>query len=256
MTTRRDALQIPWAYTLVGAKRLPVSGRRHPLEKESTRYLVAGALISITVGLSAFLFWQWMLHREPEEINDREVAIVRYTDLGVPPSIDRPKGDQVNVQQQVAMAAPPQIAVPEPVPDDMVDPNQTIMTVQEVNSALQAATNADLGDLSGIQVDGGVEQQQQSETFKQSVNVLPVALKKAKPVYPDMARMAGIEGTVTVQALVGKDGRVTKTKVIDGPVPLHEAAIEAVKNWMFQPATTDGRPVAVWLAIPIKFSLR
>ncbi len=256
MTTHRDTMHIPWAYSLVGAKRLPVSGRRHPLEKESTRYLLTGAMVAISVGLAAFLFWQWLLHREPDDMGANAPQIVRYTELGVPPSIDRPKTDQVSVAQQVAMAAPPQIAIPEPVPDDMVDPNQTIMTVAEVNSALQAATNADLGDLSGIQVEGGMDQQQQTEVFKQSVNVLPVRLKMDKPRYPDMARMAGIEGTVTVQVLVGKDGRVTKTKVIDGPVPLHEAAMEAAKTALFQPATTDGRPVAVWVAMPIKFTLR
>ena len=256
MTTRRDSMQIPWAYSLVGAKRLPVSGRRHPLEKEASRYVVMGAAIAISVGLLAFLSWQWVLNREPEEAGDRQVAIVRYTELGVPPSIDRPKSSQENIAQQVAMAAPPQIAVPEPVPDEMVDPNQTIMTIQEVNSALAAATQADLGDMSGIQVEGDIQQQTQDTGFKQSVNVLPVRLSMKKPIYPDMARMAGIEGTVTVQVLVGKDGRVSKTKVIDGPVPLHQAAIQAALTAVFQPATTDGRPVAVWVAMPLKFTLR
>lgn len=248
-------LRMRWAYSLAGAKRFPVTGRRHPLEKQASRHMVISAGVAVGFGLACFAFWQWTLHRSPEEVGDREVTIVRYTELGVPPSINRASESQVQVATQVAMA-PPQIAVPEPVPDDMVNPDQTIMTVQEVNSALAAATQADLGDLSGVQVEGGFEQQQKEQEFKQSVNVLPVRLSMKRPEYPDMARMAGIEGVVTVQVLVGKDGRVSKTKVTDGPVPLHAAAVAAAMSAVFQPATTDGRPVAVWVAMPIKFTLR
>lgn len=248
-------LRMRWAYSLAGAKRFPVTGRRHPLEKQASRHMVIAAAVSVTIGLLCFALWQWTLHRSPEEVGDREVAIVRYTELGVPPSINRASESQVQVATQVAMA-PPQIAVPEPVPDDMVNPDQTIMTVQEVNSALAAATQADLGDLSGVQIEGDFQQQQKEQEFKQSVNVLPVRLSMKRPEYPDMARMAGIEGVVTVQVLVGKDGRVSKTKVTDGPVPLHAAAVAAALSAVFQPATTDGRPVAVWVAMPIKFTLR
>ncbi len=249
-----NTLRMRWAYSLDGAKRFPVTGRRHPLEKQASRHMLIGAGVSITIGLVAFLFWQWMMHRTPDDSADRDVAIVRYTELGVPPSIDRPASSQVNMQQQVAMAAPPTIAVPEPVPDDMAV-DQTIMTVQEVNSALQAATNADLGDLSGVQVTGDFQQQSKEQEFKQSVNVMPVILSRPKVIYPDMARMAGIEGVVTVEVRVGKNGRVTKTRVKGGPVPLHAAATAAAMTAVFQPATTDGRPVEVWVAIPIKFTL-
>jgi protein TonB len=250
-----NTLRMRWAYSLDGAKRFPVTGRKHPLERQASRHMVIAAGVAISIGLLAFVLWQWTLHRTPDEAGDRTVAIVRYTELGVPPSINRASESQVQVATQVAMA-PPQIAVPEPVPDDMVNPDQTIMTVQEVNSALAAATQADLGDLSGVQIEGDFQQQTKDQEFKQSVNVLPVRLSMKRPEYPDMARMAGIEGVVTVQVLVGKDGRVSKTKVTDGPVPLHAAAVAAAMSAVFQAATTDGRPVAVWVAMPIKFTLR
>jgi hypothetical protein len=44
--------------------------------------------------------------------------------------------------------------------------------------------------------------------------------------------------------------------VTDGPVPLHAAAVAAAMSAVFQAATTDGRPIAVWVAMPIKFTLR
>lgn len=250
-----NTLRMRWAYSLDGAKRFPVTGRKHPLERQASRHMVIAAGVAISVGLLAFILWQWTLNRTPDEEGDRTVAIVRYTDLGVPPSINRASESQVQVATQAPMA-PPQIAIPEPVPDDMVSPDQKYLTVQEVSSALDAAAQADLGDLSGVQIEGDFQQQTKDQEFKQSVNVLPVRLDMKRPVYPDMARMAGIEGVVTVQVLVGKDGRVSKTKVIDGPVPLREAAVAAAMSAVFQAATTDGRPIAVWVAMPIKFTLR
>lgn len=83
------------------------------------------------------------------------------------------------------------------------------------------------------------------------VEELPEAITKAMPEYPSDFRM---EGTVVVQALVGTEGRVIETKVVKSVPILDEAAIAAVKKWVFKPAMANGRPVAVWVAVPVKFS--
>jgi protein TonB len=64
-----------------------------------------------------------------------------------------------------------------------------------------------------------------------------------------------MEGTVIVQALVGKDGRVKDTKVVKSVSVLDDAAVAAVKRWVFKPALSNNKPVAVWVAVPVKFSL-
>jgi protein TonB len=71
--------------------------------------------------------------------------------------------------------------------------------------------------------------------------------------YPDIARQAGVEGTVVVQALVGTDGRVRDTRVVRSIPMLNGAAIEAVRQWRFKPAATGGKPVAAWVSVPIPF---
>jgi TonB family protein len=71
--------------------------------------------------------------------------------------------------------------------------------------------------------------------------------------YPDIAREAGVEGTVVVQALVGIDGRVRETRVVRSIPMLNGAAQDAVKLWRFKPAATGGGPVATWVSIPITF---
>jgi protein TonB len=59
-----------------------------------------------------------------------------------------------------------------------------------------------------------------------------------------------------VQALLSKEGRVVETRVTNSIPELDDYAVAAVKQWRFKPAMSKGRPVAVWVAIPVKFSLR
>jgi protein TonB len=60
---------------------------------------------------------------------------------------------------------------------------------------------------------------------------------------------------VTLHVLVGKDGRVKNVKVIKGVTGLNEAAIEAMKKWVFKPALSNNKPVAVWVEVPMDFKL-
>ena len=87
------------------------------------------------------------------------------------------------------------------------------------------------------------------------VEELPVAIEKVPPDYPERARFKNVEGTVLVQALIGKDGRVRDTKVVRSIPELDDAAVAAVKRWRFKPARSKEGPVAVWVAIPVRFRL-
>ena len=88
------------------------------------------------------------------------------------------------------------------------------------------------------------------------VDELPEVLKKVPPRYPLAARFSEIEGVVFIQALVGTDGRVRDAFVISGAPGLRDAALEAIWKWMFKPARAAGKLTAVWVAIPVKFTLR
>jgi TonB family protein len=77
-----------------------------------------------------------------------------------------------------------------------------------------------------------------------------------KPVqpYPEMARKAGIRGTVIVEVVIDREGCVRRPRVLKGlPLGLNEAALAAVRSWTFQPATMDGRPVAVHYVLAVSF---
>ncbi len=86
----------------------------------------------------------------------------------------------------------------------------------------------------------------------------PQPLSSIRPVYPEIAQEAGIEGTVVVQVFVDKKGRVKDTLVLKG-IPntgLDEAAVTAIKKTRFRPAKQRERAVGVWISIPVNFRLK
>ena len=86
----------------------------------------------------------------------------------------------------------------------------------------------------------------------------PVAMTPIRPVYPEIAQEAGIEGVIVVQAFIDEKGRVKETLILKG-VPntgLDEAAMEAIKGTRFRPAKQRERAVGVWISIPVNFRLK
>jgi len=86
----------------------------------------------------------------------------------------------------------------------------------------------------------------------------PVAMSPIRPLYPEIAQEAGIEGVVVVQAFIDKKGRVKETLILKG-VPntgLDEAAMEAIRKTRFRPAKQRERAVGVWISIPVNFKLK
>lgn len=75
--------------------------------------------------------------------------------------------------------------------------------------------------------------------------------------YPEIARKAGIEGAVLVYARINENGDVTDTKVLKslGDNGCDEAAVEAIKKTKWNPAKQKGKPVAVWVTVPVRFKL-
>ncbi len=80
-------------------------------------------------------------------------------------------------------------------------------------------------------------------------------VKKVIPPYPKTAKEAGIQGTVVLQALIGKDGRIVNLHVVQGPPELQQAALDAVKQWVYRPYLLNGEPVEVMTQINVVFTL-
>ena len=85
----------------------------------------------------------------------------------------------------------------------------------------------------------------------------PLKLVDVKPIYPATMRDAGKEGVVPIQALIGLDGSVTSVRVLTAQVhpDFARAALEAVRQWRFQPTLLNGEPVEVVMNVSVTFSL-
>ena len=80
-------------------------------------------------------------------------------------------------------------------------------------------------------------------------------IHEVKPQYPTLARQARIQGTVVLQAVIGKDGTVQNLHVVSGHPMLTQAAIDAVKQWRYKPYYLNGEPVEVNTQISVNFTL-
>ena len=88
---------------------------------------------------------------------------------------------------------------------------------------------------------------------------MPVVTKDVHPRYPEAAMKAKIAGTIEMQAVVLEDGtvgEVTVTKSLDTEYGLDDAAVSALKQWVFKPGTKDDKPVRVLVDVQMSFSLR
>jgi protein TonB len=80
-------------------------------------------------------------------------------------------------------------------------------------------------------------------------------VNKVQPIYPPLARQTRISGTVRLHAIISKDGSIQSLEVVSGHPLLQQAALDAVRQWRYQPTLLNGDPVEVDTTIDVIFSL-
>lgn len=199
--------------------------RKHP-EADAQRYseiaIQKSALLALLVTILLFLVIKGDgLDVQPADEIDKMVT------FDIPPEI----------QQQQQVKAPPRPSIPIETESDEVPEDVTI-----------ADTVIDTVWTPPPEPDANVEFFAYDEA--------PVPLVKPQPVYPSLARKAGIEGMVIVQVAIDVKGNVFQAKILKSVPGLDEAALAAARKYVFKPAMQRDRPVPVKIGIPITFSLR
>lgn len=80
-------------------------------------------------------------------------------------------------------------------------------------------------------------------------------MRQVMPVYPPPARAAHISGTVRIEAVIDRDGTIQSLQVMSGHPWLAQAALDAVRQWIYQPTLLNGEPVEVLTQIEVNFKL-
>jgi protein TonB len=188
-----------------------------------------------------------------EEPPPRMVHIMKYSDLGPPPSIQ-----STNTPPPVAVSAPvskPTVGAPVPVPDAEVSPEQTIATQTEMSQQVAPVVEGTGSEGVSIEQDITIEDEGPPADFV-PYEKEPQIVKKVEPKYPDLAMRAGLEGKVIVKIWVDKEGKVKQVVVLKSDAEIfNEPSVEAAKQFVFTPAYMNNGPVAVWVSFPFRFKL-
>ncbi len=191
-------------------------------------YLRVGMFSSIVICILLFMF---VPYAEPEPYKLKREIITMVEEISAqidkyeePPPVERPKV-AVEAESEVAEEAVETIATTE-FTEDLI---RTMPTGPEIEIV---------------------------PFYKVEIKPQPIIIPE--PVYPELARRAGIEGKTVVQALVDIDGSIFEVKVLksSGNQMLDQAALVAAKKAKFTPAKQRDKAVRVWVSIPIQFVLK
>jgi protein TonB len=80
-------------------------------------------------------------------------------------------------------------------------------------------------------------------------------IRKTPPIYPQLAKSARVSGVVHLAAIISKDGTIQELHSLGGPALLIQAAMDAVKTWVYKPTMLNGEPVQVETTIDVNFTL-
>jgi protein TonB len=138
--------------------------------------------------------------------------------------------------------------MPDPTPDDP-EP----IRMPDVKEEFEIADVADFG----IAIPDSPQPVETGPLFVVGDVQAPVLLADMQPRYTEIARKSRIQGMVILQTIIDREGRITNVKVLKGlPMGLTDAAVAAVEQRRYEPATLNGRPVAVILTLTVNFQLQ
>jgi protein TonB len=186
------------------------------------RYSVLGAIVVHALAFLLMPEWQ----PKPYQLRERQVL------------------EAINIPDQISIPPPPKEEAKPVVPTE-IEPSEDADAAETI-----ASTELD------VEAPPELPPPVARAEFFTAFDEPPQVIVQIPPEYPDMARMAELEGVVMVQIGVNEFGDVVEANVVQGIEGLNQAAVEAVYKWKFRPAKQRDIPVPVRIVVPIRFTLR
>jgi periplasmic protein TonB len=264
---------------------LPAENRRHGHQDPKQRKLMIGSLCLLLVAL-AIVIWRnsdfWFPETQEAETEQpvesspaAKVAPVQPSAATTKPArAAKPKHRVASAAKTPAPQAPPapetsagpavtttaRTVLP-PVEMEVVagDTHRTIRPgTSSVRVSLQPGAPAQPVTVPGATGDTQTAANLTSnaaERMEISTNASEVVTSPVKPNYPLLARQMKVQGSVILQALIGKDGIIQNLRVVSGPHILAGAAEDAVRQWKFKPHMVGGEAVETQAKITVNFTI-
>ncbi len=211
-----------------------------PDTEETDRRQVRVAF-AVAVGLHLVLFSLQL----PEMTAEVQAATPKPL-FAVKPTPFRPP--EPDTRETLPRETPVKVPVPDPTPDEL----EPLVSPTRIEVPIELSVSDPLPSLPGPPP----EPEPERPLLVGGPVQPPVRVYSPPPRYTEIARKARIQGSVIVSAVIDKEGRVARAEVLKAlPMGLDRAAIDAISEWTFEPATLRGEPVAVFYNLTVHFKL-
>lgn len=215
------------------------------------RYMSLAMLVAVTIQMmviGGYHLSEWLKPPDPPVI----LIQLDPRDIISRSIINRPViGSQIDASSVKLV-----VGMPVPIPDCEVNPNITYAGQDDINRIAdrQWSDLGDLGDGKVVIQPDDIDPPPDKYTY---VEIFPTPILMPKPEYPELGIKIDLEGSVTVKALLDKEGKVKRTIIAKTSHEMfNQPALDAAQKCVFTPALMNGKPVQVWVSIPFKFKLR
>lgn len=233
-----------------------IESTRQKVDKKRWMTLPLAVILHVLVIGSAVALSLWYI----EEIPDPPIPVSFYVQAAPPPPPPPPppKAAAPKAVQKVEQPQTNQMTAPVTIPDALPKPSADTGG-EGVEGGVEGGVPGGVmgGVLGGVPggVLGGVPGAEEPMRVGGEVKE-PIEVSRVKPQYPEAARKARMQGVVILEAIITKDGSVSDVRILRGINPLLDnAAMRAVQQWKYKPATFNGRPVPVYLTVTVTFTL-
>lgn len=232
-----------------------IESTKQKIDRKRWMTLPLAVILHVLVIGSAVALSLWYI----EEIPDPPIPVSFYVQAAPPPPPPPPPPKAApKAVQKVEQPPTNQITAPVIIPDALPKPSADTGG-EGVEGGVEGGVPGGVmgGVLGGVPggVLGGIPGEEPMRIGGEVKE--PIEISRVKPQYPEAARKARMQGVVILEAIITKDGSVSDVRVLRGINPLLDnAAMRAVQQWKYKPATFNGRPVPVYLTVTVTFTLQ
>ena len=232
----------------------------------TTRFGVAVFSIAAHIALGTFVIIMSLLSRDTLPTPRRVLAFEFHGRLvNLPRDIELPAA-RPSPTQRTASNNDPTVVEPAAPAAPVVAPSglQPETALNEITAGARSSTGIDAVERSSSAIVDGIGVSElpppivspTSPIRLHSGMAAPRKIRDLVPTYPAMARRARVQGVVILEAVIDVSGRVESARVLRSIPLLDDAALEAVRQWHFEPARLNGQPVPVVMTVTVNFSLQ
>jgi TonB family protein len=241
--------------------------------RQRSRMLVALALLLVALGMVVIKDWDFWFPAEQAVDMDDDTDTTASAEASPAPADLKPAGPATKIRKHAAPKPAQARAELMPVVTNRaaLPPLQVEVVVGDKHRTLRPGNNSVKVDLqpqspveaevqpqapaTSSEVSSGNVPTDASERVRLSADTTQVLARPVNPGYPLLARQMKVQGSVILQALIGRDGIIQDLRTVSGPAILAAAAQEAVKQWHFKPYLQAGEPVETQAHITVNFTI-